>query len=170
MCVCGVFFIDMYSLVWERKQNLYSIVCGSCPYHKLSKTYTYTVVFESRLIRTDHTRPVQFHRREVYWGWGRTKGNDKDEERKGWRSGGLWCNHFQVKVGSRSGRHWECMVITMATNAWVPVSYGWCHCHHWIQRWHSTVKLVPECKASSWCQHTSHLILINLRILSSKEQ
>ena len=128
------------------------------------------VLWESRLIQTDHSRPVQFHRREVYWGWGRTKGNDKDEERKGWTSGGLWCNHFQVKVGSRSGRHWECMVITMATNAWVPVSYGWCHCHHWIQRWHSTVKLVPECKASSWCQHTSHLILINLRILSSKEQ
>jgi hypothetical protein len=31
--------------------------------------------------QTDHTRPAQFHRREVYCG-GRTKGGDEDEEGK----------------------------------------------------------------------------------------
>lgn len=38
-----------------------------------------------RLLWTDHARPAQFHRREVYWGWGRQKGGD-EEEKKGQRA------------------------------------------------------------------------------------
>lgn len=79
MCVCG-FLIGKYSLVQERKQNLYSIVCDSYPYHKLPKTYTYTVVLESWLIWTDHTRPVQFHGRKVYCGGGRQRRGDEDQK------------------------------------------------------------------------------------------
>ena len=40
-----------------------------------------TVELESWFIQTDHTKPAQFHRREVYWVV-RTKGGHKNEEER----------------------------------------------------------------------------------------
>lgn len=59
----------------------------------------------------------------------------------------LWYSCSQVKVGGKPNGCWECMVIAMATDVWVPVAYGWYHHHRWVQRWSAT-----NCKASSWYQ------------------
>lgn len=42
----------------------------------------HNVVLELWLVQADHSRPVQFHGKELYWEWGRTKEGDKDEEEK----------------------------------------------------------------------------------------
>lgn len=55
------------------------------------------------LIQTDHTRPMQFHVAEVYWGW---VGVDRDKGRK------------ERKKGQRSGRVYLLFRLTGKGGKW----------------------------------------------------
>lgn len=70
------------------------------------------LVLEWRLVRTDHTRPAQFHREKVYWRGKRTKvGSEEEREREKVRGlcllfGLRWnCSHNCAQV--RTGRWME---------------------------------------------------------------
>lgn len=88
----------------------------------------------------------------------RRRGRDKGQEGSAFYSGCEDITNSQVKVGVKPNGCWECTAIAKATDAWVPIVYGWCHHHCWVQKGSATNR-----KAGSCYQHTSPFLIIKRR-------